>query len=157
MDKEKKKMTSLSEIPDIFKNESFGSDEEAQALATQADTVIQNLTKTYLESTQIGIDELNHLLSDAHHLNDSDRTALIKGVFFRTAHDLKGQGSTFGYPLITDLGAHICAKIRSKENFSSDDLDILQLDIDDMQKILKITPESEHSLSDRISARLKKG
>lgn len=32
---------------------------------------------------------------------------------FRIAHDVKGQASTFGYPLITEIGRRLCALIKS--------------------------------------------
>lgn len=150
--------TKQLDIPDIFKNASFGGDQQSDDLVNQANTVIQNLTETYLKGVKISVEELNTMLNDSRQLDEKSRTDLIKGLFFRTAHDIKGQGATFGYPLMTALGAHICDIIRSKEAFSNDDLDTFQLDVDDMTRVLKEAPDHENtSLQNSILNRLKKG
>jgi chemotaxis protein histidine kinase CheA len=39
-----------------------------------------------------------------------------KNLVFRVAHDLKGQGTTFGYPLATQIAGLLCDYIRSTES-----------------------------------------
>lgn len=44
------------------------------------------------------------------------------GIIFRVAHDLKGQGTTFGYPLATQIAGLLCDFIRSAASSPSVDL-----------------------------------
>ena len=50
--------------------------------------------------------------------DDEEATSLI----FRVAHDLKGQGTTFGYPLATQIAGLLCDFIRSAASAPSADL-----------------------------------
>lgn len=45
---------------------------------------------------------------------------------FRIGHELKGQGGTFGYPLISKIGASLCRYIESVSDQSRVDLEIVR-------------------------------
>ena len=53
---------------------------------------------------------------------DSNDGAEATDLIFRVAHDLKGQGTTFGYPLATEIAGLLCDFIRSAASCSSADL-----------------------------------
>ncbi len=151
-------MAENQDIPDIFKNASFGNDQTALALEKQAHNVIQNLADVYQKSAQTQIEEMLNVLTQARAAQPNERTRLVKEVFFRTAHDMKGQGSTFGYPLITKIGSILCDKIRHKTDFSMDELDDYQLMVDDLRRILKQKPNADNKeLEQELVNRWQKG
>ena len=43
-------------------------------------------------------------------------------LIFRVAHDLKGQGTTFGYPLVTQIAGSLCDFIRTVKSPPPDDV-----------------------------------
>ena len=60
------------------------------------------------------------------------------GLIFRVAHDLKGQGSTFGYPLVTQIAGLLCDFIRSTTPpFSSDLVNVIRAHLSALNLILK--------------------
>jgi len=58
-------------------------------------------------------------------------------TLFRVGHDLKGQGSSFGYPLITKLGHSLCALTRARDlTYEARHLDLAKSHLDAMQLVL---------------------
>ena len=74
------------------------------------------------------VQKMKQLLVQAADVFGMKRTQIIRQQLYPKAHDLKGQGTTFGYPLITDIGTHMCRLITEKTTFSADDLAILKTD-----------------------------
>jgi len=52
------------------------------------------------------------------------------------AHNLKGQGSSFGYPLITRIAQSLCQLTRHERAFADADLGIVQAHLDAIRLIL---------------------
>jgi hypothetical protein len=52
------------------------------------------------------------------------------------AHNIKGQGSSFGYPLVTRIGDSLCTLVRQERDFSDADLDVVQAHLDALRLIL---------------------
>lgn len=82
------------------------------------------------------VQKIKQYLNEASGMFGDERTSIVRTKVYQKAHDLKGQGTTFGYPLITDIGSHMCKLITSKTNFSSDDLIILKGDAQMMETVL---------------------
>lgn len=60
------------------------------------------------------------------------------GLIFRVAHDLKGQGTTFGYPLITQIAGSLCDFIGSAASSPSADLvNVIRAHLSALNLILK--------------------
>ncbi|HEY4344111.1 MAG TPA: Hpt domain-containing protein [Parvibaculum sp.] len=71
------------------------------------------------------------------------------------AHNVKGQGGSFGYDLVTSIGASLCDYIRSGDRTSADGLNIVHAHI----KILKMVGDNDISgtggeTGERIVAKL---
>ena len=129
-------MDYTDELPDMFKNtpskSTFSLTQEIEAQA-----VISDLSAQYPSWAMSDVKKLNRLYDEAYHTNGSTRNELIKGDLYRTAHDIKGQGATFGYPLMTELGAHLCTYIKNTSNFSDEKLSLIATDIHDMENVLE--------------------
>lgn len=82
------------------------------------------------------VQKIKQYLGEASGVFKQERTDLIRTKVYPKAHDLKGQGTTFGYPLITDIGSHMCKLITSKTSFTSNDLIILKNDAQMMETVL---------------------
>ena len=53
------------------------------------------------------------------------------------AHDMKGQGGTFGYPLISHFGESLYQFTKPREVYSDDDVEIVKAHIDAMNAVIK--------------------
>ena len=82
------------------------------------------------------VQKIKEQLNEVSGMFGKERTAFLRTKVYPKVHDLKGQGSTFGYPLITDIGAHMCQLITSKEDFSTADLARLKNDAQMMETVL---------------------
>jgi Hpt domain len=55
----------------------------------------------------------------------------------RVAHDLKGQGATFGYPLVTSVAQSLHRFVSPNDNASEAQMEIIKSHVDAMRVILK--------------------
>ena len=107
-----------------------------EELAKQAEEAMADLARTFPAMAIGDIQDMKTILGDALGCFDTKRTDIIKLKLYPKAHDLKGQGATFGYPLITDVGSHLCALITSKKTYKTEDLEQIKQDILTMETIL---------------------
>jgi len=100
----------------------------------RAESVIANMTDSYLdwvEEDLVRITKAQNTLK----ANQDDPAEYIDRVF-QIAHDMKGQGGSFGYDLITILGNDLCRFIEGKETASKVDLEVIDLYIGTMQIVI---------------------
>jgi hypothetical protein len=66
----------------------------------------------------------------------ADRGQHVEALF-RVGHDLKGQGSSFGFPLVTKIGQSLCALTRDRaRHYESRHLDLAKSHLDAIDLIL---------------------
>lgn len=148
-------MDYTDELPDMFKNTPC---EHSFSLAheTEAEAVISDLSAKYPSWAMTDVQKLKLLHENACKISGLARDDLVRGDLYRTAHDIKGQGATFGYPLMTQLGAHLCTYIKKTTEFSDESLHTIKTDINDMEMVLeqKLVGDGGH-IGNRILNRLK--
>ena len=117
----------LSELPDCFKkNLSRIVVTDTDLLSAKANEVLSDLKGSYLEQLKKDIPIMEDLLKKAHLVPLKERFDLIRNRFFVKVHDMKGQGATFGYPLLSFLGAYACDYVRDKETITLSDVKVLE-------------------------------
>ncbi len=62
---------------------------------------------------------------------------------FEIAHDMKGQGGSFNYPLITIVANDLCRLLESLENAGAKEMEVIRLHIDTMRVIITNGMEGE--------------
>ena len=97
-----------------------------EELAKQAEEAMADLARTFPAMATSAVQAIKLSLAEAMGSFDQERANIIKTKLYPKVHDLKGQGATFGYPLITDVGAHLCKFLVSKKSYSSKDLQIIK-------------------------------
>ncbi len=103
----------------------------------QANEAIAALAKEYPIWAAQDIKKMIQALQDARSLSGEKRADMIRKELFKIAHNTKGQGATFGYPLITDIGDHLCRYIERIENIQNEEMNIMRDHINAMDTILK--------------------
>ncbi len=147
-------MVQIDSIPDIFNNPTVSDSEEIKCLSQSADDVILNLRQNFISATQENIIRMKQILNEVR-FDVEEQARILPDVFFRMAHDIKGQGATFGYPVLTDLGADICDILRHKNAWTQEELNIIEQDVSDMGIAIRLLPESKSSVLDGIKKRLR--
>ena len=83
----------------------------------KAEEVIRKLSGTYPDAALKELQEAQDVLDAGKALPKDKRGEEYQTTLFRLIHNLKGQGGTFGYPLITEIGNHLCRYIEQQESF----------------------------------------
>lgn len=81
------------------------------AMLAGAEAALAALSADYLRWARKDMDKLTAAMAALRHVDAEDwddAAALVHAV----AHNIKGQGSTFGYPLLTHLAGTLCALLR---------------------------------------------
>ena len=107
-------------------------DEYEKAMA-----VLNDLAADYLIWVQDDLKKLSDTYEASLKAAGSMRTDLIVQDLFRTVHDMKGQGATFGYDLITDIGNHLCRYIERFDVFEEVQMKAIKIHIDALSEIIQ--------------------
>ena len=100
----------------------------------RAEEVIIGMTDSYLNwvAEDLGkMDEAYAKLVAA----TGDRKEEINGVF-QISHDIKGQGGSFGYDLMTALGNELCRLIEKIDKAGPGEIEAIKLHIDSMKLVI---------------------
>lgn len=80
------------------------------AALERAEKVIANMADSYLDWVEEDLNKIQASLDNLVKNGDTDRTKNLERVF-AIAHDMKGQGGSFGFELITAVGNNLCRLI----------------------------------------------
>ena len=97
---------------------------------------LNNLAKDYEIWVQTDMQNLKDAYSKAQNADGNTRVDIMMKEVFKVAHDMKGQGATFGYDLITDIGNHLCRYIEKQTSFEDAQMEAVKCHIDAMEEIL---------------------
>ncbi len=109
---------------------------EFDAMVAQAEAAVAALRDSYREQLLLDVAELLEIWSG---LEQGAVPADVMRKIHAVAHNVKGQGGSFGYDLVTSIGASLCDYIRSGERQSADELNIVHAHI----KILKMVGDND--------------
>jgi hypothetical protein len=124
-----------------------------EAVLARAQAAVADLAKNFAESAVVDLDRCAAFLKAAREQPDT-RGGSVKEIY-GMAHNLKGQGSSFGYPLITRIGQSLCQLTRRERAFSDADLGIIQAHLDAIRLILAKDIKGEGGeVGDKLAARL---
>ena len=110
--------------------------QNAEDLEKMAMEAMADLSQKFPAWASGDVQKMKTIVSEAGGVFGEKRAEIIRQQLYPKAHDLKGQGATFGYPLITDIGSHMCRLMSGKKTFSSGDLSVLRSDIMLMETVL---------------------
>ncbi len=124
-----------------------------EAVLARAQAAVADLAENFTKSTVVDLDRCAAFLKQARE-EPLGRSHSVKDIY-GIAHNLKGQGSSFGYPLITRIGQSLCQLTRTVREFSDGDLNIVQAHLDAIRLILaKDIKGDGGEIGDKLAARL---
>jgi len=128
-------------------------DRKLEAVLARAQAAVADLAKNFSEQAVVDLDNCAAFLKTARE-QPSTRGDSVKEIY-GIAHNLKGQGSSFGYPLITRIGQSLCQLTRPARAFSDADLGIMQAHLDAIRLILAKDIKGEGGeIGNKLAARL---
>ena len=119
----------------------MGSPEKAvdfEAMVAQAEAAVAALSASYYGQLTSDVKTLSEIWEG---LDQGVPVADVMARIQSLAHNIKGQGGSFGYDLVTSVGASLCDYIRNGERKSVDEMNIVHAHI----KILKMIADNDIS------------
>jgi chemotaxis protein histidine kinase CheA len=92
------------------------------------------LARDYLVWAKADLDASHRHLAAAH--QDPTQRPQHIAALFSVAHNIKGQGSSFGYPLMTRVGQSLCRLTRLPRSFDQSDLALIEAHLQLMTEII---------------------
>lgn len=102
----------------------------------RAEAVIAGMSDNYMKSVQ---DDMVRISSAFERLKDSAGGGSTQAIeeIFQISHDVKGQGGSFGYPLLTAIGNELCRLIEKMENdVGASEIEAIRIHIDAMKLVV---------------------
>jgi hypothetical protein len=112
------------------------------AALERAEQVIANLAGNYLEWVQEDLKKLQKAFDTLAATPAGQRKQALKALF-QIAHDIKGQGGSFGYHLMTTIGHYLCRYIEKLEDAGAKEVDVIRLHVDAMKIVIAKRLEGE--------------
>jgi HPt (histidine-containing phosphotransfer) domain-containing protein len=123
-------------------------------MVARAEAAVADLARNYTAWASADVATCAVHLAAARAASGEGRTEHVRDIH-AVAHNIKGQGSSFGYPLMTRLGQSLCQLTRRKPAFSDADLDLAQAHIDAMKLVLAKEIQGDGGeLGQKLGARL---
>jgi chemotaxis protein histidine kinase CheA len=115
--------------------EEKGDNGRMSAVLARAEAAVAGLAKDYAAWALGDLAKARAALAGA--TDDSTQRAQQVEALFRVAHDLKGQGASFGFPLVTRIGQSLCALTRDRAlHYEARHLDLAKSHLDAIELVL---------------------
>ncbi len=125
---------------------------ETLARAEEATTALR---ANYTQWARIDLDRSQALLDAAKADPDGQREHLDR--VYAAMHNIKGQGASFGYPLVTRIGQSLCRLVVPGRVVDTAGLAIAQAHLDALKLVLdKAIAGSGGEIGDKLAARLER-
>ena len=100
----------------------------------RAEAVIADMTDNYMEWVAKDLAKIHRALEDLKGEKKDHKDALAR--IFQLSHDMKGQGGSFGYTLMTILGGTLCNFVENLEDAGPAEVEVIQLHINAMDLVI---------------------
>ena len=102
----------------------------------KAESIIAGMQDAYLEWVEEDLAKLVALLDKVGSAGGGGRKAVFEEIF-SVSHDVKGQGGSFDYPLMTHIGNHLCRFIERIDGEPSEKhIDVVRVHVDAMRMVI---------------------
>lgn len=101
----------------------------------KAEAALKALGDQYLVSIEEDLAKITDCLAKAGEAADGRKPHF--DTIFAVAHDMKGQGATFGYPLLTEIGESLCRFIEASDPDAPATLAVVGTHIETVRVILR--------------------
>ena len=100
----------------------------------RAEAVIADMTDNYVEWAAKDLENIHQALEELKAEKKDQKGTLAR--IFQLAHDMKGQGGSFGYTLMTILGGTLCNFVENLEAAGSAEVEVIGLHINAMDLVI---------------------
>lgn len=121
--------------PNLLKLKVGSGGVDPQSIA-RAEAAVAELANSYLDWALEDLASLQKHLAAAR--AEPEEAGRHVQALFQTAHDMKGQGATFDYPLVTQIAKYLCHYVEGRlDRDSQPDLAVIAAHVDALAVILR--------------------
>jgi len=126
----------IIEAPNPLKMKvSYGPDGVDTAMLEKAEALIANLQGDFVVWVQDDLKKLQQHYDAAAALPVAERNQAMQEVF-GVLHDMKGQGGSFGYPLVTSIANTLCRFMETRTAFGPHEMEAILLHINALRLVV---------------------
>ncbi|MEE9545783.1 MAG: phosphorelay protein [Rhodospirillales bacterium] len=104
------------------------------AALKKAQAAIADMGDSYLEWVEVDLAKISRLLEELKAAKDGGKDLLDR--MFQVSHDMKGQGGSFDYQLMTMLGHDLCHLIEKMDTAGPHEIEVVELYINTMKLVI---------------------
>lgn len=120
--------------PHMIKNKVSGSGGPSAEMLAKAEAAISKMADDYPTWAIHDVDRLGDMLKSAKTGVGNGKELLDEA--FKLAHDMRGQGGSFGYPLMTRIANSFCRYVEKLEEVDKSALEICNAHVTSMHAVL---------------------
>lgn len=111
-----------------------GGGDISDKMLSRADAAVKRLSDQFTDLALDEIGKLDALLKEAS-ANPENRPEIVRSIFM-VVHDLRGQGATFDYPLLTRIGSSLCTFTENLDGSSGKELQVIGVHVDALKAVM---------------------
>lgn len=120
--------------PNTVREKVTGSGGPTKEMLAKADAAISKMTEDYPNWAIQDVDRLGELVDSEANDGKRDETRLQEA--YKLSHDMRGQGGSFGYPMITGVAGSFCSFVNSLDTLDDKAVAILHAHVKAMRAVL---------------------
>jgi hypothetical protein len=113
----------------------YGPDGVDDAVLARAEAAIAGMHDDFLAWAEADVDAAQRLYDEAQALPAMERMVAM-GRLFAIAHSMKGQGGSFGFPLVTQVADSLARFLAGQHLFTDREMDVIHVHVDALRMIV---------------------
>jgi len=124
------------EPPDFLKSKIVkGKGLDWQTIQSRAQTTLDDMQNSFLDHLCRELALMDEAMQQARSQGPSECLASLRKIY-EISHNLRGQGATFDYPLITAICGTLCDFIEQTEHFSEAHLEAIEIQLSAIRAVM---------------------
>ena len=120
--------------PNTIATRVSGSGPMSASMLKRSEEVLKKHTEAFTGNAKSEVEELSAAVDELAKNRENPEEAIH--LVFKICHNIRGQGGTFGYDLITDIAASLCNYIEELESCDGDALTLISTHVDAMRAVI---------------------
>lgn len=128
-------MAEIVDVPNTIRTKVSGSGPLTREMLSRAENVIVKHGDGYIGRAQTQLDDLIRTVQIAKKADQESRQEMFDRIFHQS-HDIRGMGSTFGYNLVTAIGASLCNFIEAVTECNDAAMEVVSAHADALRAVI---------------------
>ncbi|MBL4721019.1 MAG: Hpt domain-containing protein [Alphaproteobacteria bacterium] len=120
--------------PNTLASRVSGGGQISAEMLRAAEEIVEAHTTMFTNQSKAELDHLSDIVDGM--VKNPGSHAKSMGDIFKISHNIKGQGGTFGYDLVTDIAASLCSYSENLDSCDGNALSLIRAHIDAIRAVI---------------------